>query len=213
MSTPLFPERLETDRLVFERVSHDHTDIFELYDLAQAETWQSQVTEHMPWFRFETLDQVAQFVDDAERQWKERTFARYTIRPKADEDDAGELAGLTSFRPQWKLRSGSSSVILAERFWGRGYGTERAEKMVELTFERFDLDCYYTTAAAGNDRSQRMISRYIESFGGTHEGLLRQFKTRPTGEVTDQHRYTITREEYESATKEGSAAREESATR
>ncbi|WP_224270619.1 GNAT family N-acetyltransferase [Haloprofundus salinisoli] len=200
MPTPLFPERFETDRLAFERVSHDDTDLFALYDLAQSETWQSQVTEHMPWFRFEQLDQVAQFVDDAERQRKERTFARYAVYPKEGEADAGDLAGLTTFRPQWKLQSGSSSVILAEPFWGRGYGTERAEKMVELTFERFDLDCYYTTAAAGNDRSRRMISRYIESFGGTYEGLLRNFKSRPTGEVTDQHRYTITREEYEAAT-------------
>ncbi|WP_227375229.1 GNAT family N-acetyltransferase [Haladaptatus halobius] len=83
---------------------------------------------------------------------------------------------------------------------GSGYGTERANAMVELTFERFDLDAYYTTVADGNERSRRMIESYVEAFGGRHEGLLRQYKPRPNGDVTDQHRYSITREEYESAT-------------
>ncbi|WP_458190089.1 GNAT family N-acetyltransferase [Haladaptatus sp. NG-WS-4] len=201
MSESLFPERIETDRLVLERVSAENTDVFELYDLCSTESWQTEVTEHMPWFRFQTLSDVTGFVEHAESQWRDRETARYTVRPKSGEDGAGELAGLTAFGPEWDERRAGSGVVLAKRFWGRGYGTERARALVELTFERFDLDAFYTTVADENERSRRMIESYVETFGGRHEGLLRQYKPRPNGEVTDQHRYTIRREEYESATK------------
>ena len=45
-----------------------------------------------------------------------------------------------------------------------------------------------------------MIEKYVERYGGRHEGLLRQHSPRPGGEVTDQHRFTITEEEYREAT-------------
>ncbi len=200
MPKSLFPERIETERLVLERISSENTDLFELYELCSTDSWQTDVTEHMPWFRFQTLSDVGKFVEHAENQWRERDTARYTIRPKSGEGGAGELAGLTAFGPEWDERRAGSGIVLAKRFWGRGYGTERARAMVELTFERLDLDAFYTTVADGNERSRRMIESYVERFGGRHEGLLRQYKGRPSGEVTDQHRYTITREEYESAT-------------
>ena len=67
-------------------------------------------------------------------------------------------------------------------------------------FERYDLDAYYTTCAADNRPSRRMIEKYVSKYGGQHEGLLRQHSSRPDGTVTDQHRFTILREEYEAAT-------------
>ncbi|MFB6254240.1 MAG: N-acetyltransferase, partial [Halobacteriaceae archaeon] len=51
-----------------------------------------------------------------------------------------------------------------------------------------------------NTASKRMIEKYIDKFDGQHEGVLRQHSPRPSGEVTDQHRFSIMREEYESAT-------------
>ncbi|WP_227352882.1 GNAT family N-acetyltransferase [Haladaptatus salinisoli] len=200
MAESIFPERIETDRLVLERIPSESTDVFELYDLCSTDSWRTDATEHMPWFRFRTLSDAARFVEHAESQWNDRETARYTVRPKSGEDGAGELAGLAAFGPEWDERRAGSGIVLAKRFWGRGYGRERARAMVELTFERFDLDAYYTTVAAGNERSRRMIESYVEAFGGRHEGLLRQYKSRPNGDVTDQHRYSITREEYESAT-------------
>lgn len=49
---------------------------------------------------------------------------------------------------------------------------ERASVFVELTVEPYDLDAYYTTCAAGNDPSRRMIEKVIERYGGRHEDLL-----------------------------------------
>jgi hypothetical protein len=52
----------------------------------------------------------------------------------------------------------------------------------------------------GNPNLYVTIETYVERYGGQHEGLLRQHSPRPSGDVTDQHRFTILREEYEEAT-------------
>lgn len=199
MTRDVFPRRIETDRLAFERVCHEHVDPFSLYEFLTREDWQEAAAGHMPWFEFERLDQVVEFVDEAEQQWAEDDTARYLLRSK---DEDGVIVGTTAYGPEWKARRAGSGIVLAKEYWGRGYATERASAFVELTFERYDLDAYYATCAAGNERSRRMIERYVERYGGRHEGLLRQHSPRPDGEVTDQHRFTILRDEYEAATED-----------
>lgn len=199
MSKSLFPERIETDRLLLERITHKNTDYEEVYDLTTTESWQTTVTEHMPWFGFDRLDQICGYVDHCEQQWADREKASYSIRPRAGEDRAGQLVGFASYGPDWEERRAGSGIVLAEPVWGRGYGGERAAAMVDMTFGRHRLDAYYTEIAVGNDRSRRMVEKYVERFGGRHEGMLRQYRSRTNGEVPDYHRYSITRDEYENA--------------
>lgn len=47
-----------------------------------------------------------------------------------------------------------------------------------------------------------MIEKYIDKYGGQHEGLLRQHSSRPDGPVTDQHRFTFLRNEYTDVTED-----------
>jgi RimJ/RimL family protein N-acetyltransferase len=168
-----------------------------LYEFVTRDDWQGAATEHMPWFRFQRLDQVADFIEKADQQWADRDTARYLLRAK---DEAGELIGTTAYGPDWEARRAGSDIVLAQQYWGREYGGERASVFIELTFERYNLDAYYTTCATGNNPSRRMIEKTVEKYGGRHEGLLRQRSPRPDGEVTDQHRFTIVRSEYEDAT-------------
>lgn len=195
-SHELFPERIETDRLAFERFDHDNVDPFEFYEFVSGDDWKENATEHMPWFRFQRLDEVTDFIDESERQWANRDTARYLIRLREN----SEIAGVTAYGPEWETRRAGSDIVLSREHWGNEYGLERASVFVELTFETYDLDAYYTTCAAENAPSRRMIEKYIEKYGGRHEGLLRQHSPRPGGEVTDQHRFTVLRGEYESAT-------------
>lgn len=197
MSRAFFPTRIETERLRFVPLGHDAVDTVELYEFLTGEDWQGAATEHMPWFRFDRLDQVAELLDTAEQQRADRDTARYLLRA-TDRDDA--IVGLTAFGPEWEERRVGSGIVLAESYWGEEYGLERAAAFVELTFETYDLDAFYSTCAADNEPSRRMIEKYVERYGGRHEGLLRQHSPRPSGEVTDQHRFTILREEYEAAT-------------
>ncbi len=197
MVRDLFPRRIETDRLVLEPFDAEHVDPFEFYEFVRRDDWRGAATEHMPWFRLDSPDEVVAFVESAEQKREEREAARYLIRSKAE---GGDVVGTTAYGPEWDTRRAGSGIVLAREYWGREYGLERASAFVELTFERYDLDAYYTTCAAGNDPSRRMIEKYVEKYGGRHEGLLRQHSSRPDGSVTDQHRFTILREEYERAT-------------
>jgi ribosomal-protein-alanine N-acetyltransferase len=199
MAHGLFPECIETSRLVLERASHDTVDPFEFYDLVTREGWQEEATKHMPWFRFQRLDQVVEFVDSAEQEWADHDTARYVLRST---EEGGDLVGITAYGPEWETRRAGSGIVLAPAYWGRGYGPERASAFVELTFEVYDLDAFYSTCAADNESSRRMIQKYVETYGGRHEGLLRQHSRRPNGDVTDQHRFTILRSEYERATED-----------
>lgn len=191
----LFPHRIETDRLVFERLAHDTVDLFECYEFVTSDEWQGAATEHMPWFRFQRLDELSGFVDQAEQQWRDGETARYLLRLQ----EGGDIIGTTAYGPEWDSRRAGSGIVLSQQYWSNEYGLERASVFIEMTFERYDLDAYYTTCAAENDPSRRMIEKYVETYGGRHEGLLRQHSPRPSGEVTDQHRFTILRSEYEGA--------------
>jgi ribosomal-protein-alanine N-acetyltransferase len=191
----LFPHRIETDRLVFERLAHDTVDLFECYEFVTSDEWQGDATEHMPWFRFQRLDELSGFIDQAEQQWANGETARYLLRLQ----DGGDIIGTTAYGPEWDSRRAGSGIVLSKQYWGNEYGLERASVFIEMTFERYDLDAFYTTCAAENDPSRRMIEKYVEKYGGRHEGLLRQHSPRPSGEVTDQHRFTILRSEYEDA--------------
>ncbi len=42
---------------------------------------------------------------------------------------------------------------------------------MERTFERCDLDVYFATCTADNDRFRRMVEGYVERYDGRHEGL------------------------------------------
>lgn len=197
MGRSIFPERIETDRLVFQRASRETIDPFELYEFVSRADWQGAATEHMPWFRFRRLDQVAEFLESADQQWVDGDTARYLLRSR---EEGGNIVGVTGYGPEWERRRAGSGIVLAREYWGREYGLERASAFVELTFERYDLDTYYATCARENEPSRRMIEKYVEKYGGRHEGLLRGHSPRPSGEVTDQHRFSIVREEYEAAT-------------
>ena len=199
MSDRHFPERIETDRLRLERVSPEITDANAVVDLVTTDSWQTEVTEHMPWYGFESRDHVSKYVDHCEQQWADREKASYTIRPAEGEPNAGELVGFAGYTPSWEERVAGTGIVLAEPAWGRGYGGERAAAFVELAFERHDMAAYATTVADVNGRSRRMIEKYVERFGGKHEGRLRRYKSRAGGEAIDYHRYSITREEYERA--------------
>ncbi|WP_158055764.1 GNAT family N-acetyltransferase [Halorussus halophilus] len=195
-----YPERIETDRLVLERLSTEHTDLDELADRTLTDSWQTEVTEHMPWFRFEDEEHVSKYIDHCEQQWTDREKANYTIRLKASEPEAGELVGLTGYNTDWEAQVASTGIVLAKPFWGRGYAGERIAALLELAFERHEFSAYETEIAAVNERSRRMAEKYVVRFGGKHEGLLRHYSQRQGGEALDYHRYTILREEYEAAT-------------
>ncbi len=198
--TDLFPERIETDRLLLERLCHEKVDTLAFYDCFAAGVADEQVFEYVPQDPWNTPKEAHDRIDDAEERWREGTAAEYVVRPTEGEPRAGEIAGTAHLHCEWERRTGRLGLVLRRPFWGRGYSGERAEALMELTFDRLGLELVTAGFNEGNERSERAIEKYVERFGGQYDGVLRNWV--PMGdEVDDLHRYTVTREQWNEATK------------
>ncbi|AGN02650.1 GCN5-related N-acetyltransferase [Salinarchaeum sp. Harcht-Bsk1] len=195
--TNLFPERIETDRLVMEPM-HE-VDVHRLYEICAEDDGIEDVTEYMPWDPHDTPKETAEFLEHQAEQWEECDSAGYVIRPGKDEDGAGEIAGSTALHVDWDKQLGTIGLWLRKPFWGRGYSGERAGGLLAVAFDHVDLEMVSVTHQAGNEKSRRAIEKYVDRFGGRHEGLLRNFEPAnlETGGAVDAHRYTIAAEEFE----------------
>lgn len=195
----LFPERIETDRLTLERLCHDTVDVFEYHELCSGERTDIEaITRYLPWDPHESVKETSEYLDSLERKWDRGERAEYVIRPRPGEDGAGEIAGAGGLIVDWETLTGKPAIWLRKPFWGRGYSGERAAAMIELAFERLDLDLVAVPVQDGNERSRAAVERYVDELGGQYDGIVRNATRRPDGEIIDHHRYTVTAEQYDS---------------
>jgi RimJ/RimL family protein N-acetyltransferase len=80
---------------------------------------------------------------------------------------------------------------LGKAYWGQGYGTEIARRLVKYTFEDLELNRLEVNHMMRNIRSQRVI----EKCGFKFEGILRAYVKR-FGEFEDVKFYSQLREEF-----------------
>lgn len=193
---PLFPEEMESERLQYERLHPEEFDPFELYQhVKEGAPGIDEVTEYVSWDPYEHPKKAFDWVDSTGSDFDEHEAGHYVMRPK-DGDAAGEFAGLTSIHPDWDRRMAVFGTWFRKPFWGRGYSGERAARMLELVFDRLDLNLVAVAHAPGNEKSRRAIEKYVERFGGRKEGHIRN-SIILDGEPRDSIRYSISREEWE----------------
>lgn len=82
--------------------------------------------------------------------------------------------------------------VLAEDYWGKGYITEAAKRVIKYGFEEMGLDIISVYHYPHNERSKRVI----EKCGFKYEGTLRQASILYDGSVYDDVCYSMTKEEY-----------------
>lgn len=208
----MFPEEIATERLRLRRLCRENVGVARLYRHMRADApGMDEVSEYVMWDPHETPRDTREYLRTVERQWDDREQATYAVFPRERETDGGavadadatardapELAGTTNLHVDWDGRSAELGIWLRKPFWGRGYSGERAAALLEVAFDRLDLDVVGSSHQDGNDRSRRAIEKYVAAFGGQYDGRLRDFV--PTdGEVRDLHRYTVTREQYRAA--------------
>jgi RimJ/RimL family protein N-acetyltransferase len=202
----VFPEEIETERLRFVRLCRETVSTRRLYRHMRDEApHMGEVSEYVMWDPHETPKDTHDYLTDIEAQWDDREQATYAIflrEAPSEGQESDELAGTTNLHLDWDRRSAEMGIWLRKPFWGRGYSGERAAAMLELAFDRLDLELVGASHQVGNERSRRAIEKYVERFGGQHDGVLRNFVPRGD-EVRDLHRYTISREQYREATERG----------
>lgn len=195
--TDLFPERIETDRLVLEPLTTENVDVLAYYRHCSHQNPDiEEITEFMSWAPHQTPKETFDFVKSCEKAWHAGEDATFVLRPKDGEEGAGEIAGGAGLHLDWERQTATLGTWLRKPFWGRSYSGERALALMEVAFERLDLEVVTVDHHTDNEKSRRAIEKYIERAGGRHEGLLRNGTMSPDGPV-DCHRYSVTREEWE----------------
>jgi RimJ/RimL family protein N-acetyltransferase len=209
----LLPRRIDTDRLTMLPSTPEVMDPLEYYRVCSDGTDIEAVTEHLTWDPHATPKETLEFLETTRDGLESGEGASYQLYvdpadaptgidgptprgPYADTDLV--LAGGAGMGIDWDRRTGTLGTWLRKPFWGRGYSGERAAAFVALAFECLDLEVVAVEHAGGNENSRRAIERYVERFGGQKEGALRNWALKD-GEPVTQHRYSITRAEYESS--------------
>lgn len=192
----LFPEELASERLRYEALHPETADPCEFYEHVKAGApGIDAVTEYVTWEPYDHPKQAVDWINHAGEGFDAGEEVHYVIRPR-EGDRAGELAGLTSISPDWDRQLAVLGIWLRKPFWGRGYSGERAARMLELAFDRLDLEVVSVTHDPDNEQSRKAIEGYVERFGGRKEGHIRNDIV-IDGEPRDSVRYSISRAEWE----------------
>ncbi|PSP51452.1 GNAT family N-acetyltransferase [Halobacteriales archaeon QH_3_68_24] len=196
----LFPDRIETERLVLEPLTTETVDALDLYEHVRVGAPHvDEVTEYLTWDPHETPKETVEFVEGVTEKREAGEGATYLIRPRGGEQGAGEFAGLAGLSVDWRTQTATLGTWLRKPFWGRGYSGERAAALIEVAFERLDLEAVVVTVHEGNEKSRTAVSRYVEAHGGRREGLLRNYHAGQDDTPVDVYRFTIAQAEYEGA--------------
>jgi len=192
----LFPTEMESDRLRYEALRPETLDPLELYSHVNVDAPHiDEITRWVTWDPYETPKEAADWIDLVGEQFESGEAATYVLRPTAGER-AGEFAGVGGLDVDWDRRIATMGVWFRKPFWGQGYSGERAARMLELAFDRLDLEVVTVSHDPENDNSRRAIQRYVDRFGGRKEGRIRNDIVM-NGEPRDSIRYSISAAEYE----------------
>jgi ribosomal-protein-alanine N-acetyltransferase len=192
----LFPAEMESERLRYERLHPEEFDPLELYQYVHRDAPHiDEITRHVTWDPYDHPKEAVDWVQQCGDAFEKGESATYVLRPTEGER-TGEFAGLASLGPDWGRRSAELGTWLRKPFWGRGYSGERAARMLELAFDRLDLDLVTVSHDPDNDPSRRAIERYVDRFGGRKVGLVRN-DILIDSQPRDSIRYSISREEWE----------------
>lgn len=195
-SAEFFPREVTTDRLRLVAAA-ETVDPFELYEhCREGAPHVAEVTRYLTWGPYATVNEAFEFLEICETDFEAGDAAHYAVYVDEDEPEPDEFAGMACLRPDWDRRLATLGTWFRKPFWGRGYSGERARALMEVAFDRLDLEVVAVTCHSGNETSRRAIRKYVEVAGGHEEGLLRNH-ARYGDEVVDVYRFSVSHEEWE----------------
>lgn len=171
--------QLETDRLILRELSWD--DLDEIHRFHSIENVARFNTIGIPESKSVTRGIIGGAINDQSNS--PRGIYGWTIRSKSDHQFIGET-GLSLSNDRFKR--GEIHYHIAPEYWGKGYATEVAKRLLVFGFETLNLHRIEAGVATNNSGSIRVL----EKSGLIREGLRR--KILPIrGEWQDNYMYAI----------------------
>lgn len=179
-------QTLESERLILRSLTEKDVEDMFFYaaepDVGPCAGWKPHAN------RAETLGLIRLFIA------KDNVWG---IERKSDHRLIGSLGIHTD---KWRNLTDVKSFgyVLAKDCWGNGYMTEAVRRAMEYAFTEAGMSILSISHYTFNDRSRRVI----EKCGFVYEGTIRRAFLRFDGEVLDEAIYSITKEEWETQSKQ-----------
>lgn len=173
--------RLETERLILREWTP--ADAEDLYEYAR----DPDVGPHAGWKPHEDVRESRKIIDE---------LFRFNETWALVEKESGRIVGSIGleqdkYRPE--IRSREMGYSLGKAYWGRGYMTEAAKRLIHYAFEELKLEVLMIRTGDANLRSRRVIDKC----GFTYEGTLRRAYRLYDGRLREVRCYSMLREEFE----------------
>ena len=175
---------LETERLLLRAPSP--RDAADLYEYAQT----GFVGPMAGWRPHVSLRESRRIL----KRYRECGYI-YAVCSKAD---GGKMIGTAGLHPDEKRSEVGARMrgyALHNAFWGRGYATEAARRMIRHAFEDWELPILSAYCFPENEASRRVL----EKCGFVYEGRLRASYRMYDGRLMDSLCFSITPEEWSSS--------------
>jgi len=160
------PATLETRRLILKQPS-----MGELDELVALRT-DADVMQYIGDGSVQSKEQVIEFINLADSYYKKTGFTFYSVFLKETEDFIGQ-AGIFHL----SFNTDAKDIELAYRFkkeyWGSGYATEASKALLEIGFEKLNLELIIGIAYPKNIASQKVMEKLgmkyagMQSYAGT----------------------------------------------
>ena len=153
---------LRTERLTL-RAMHP-IDAEDMYDYARLE----EVTKYLLWSEHPSLSYTRDYLHYVQSRYSLGDFYDWAVIDK----ESRRMIGTCGFA-RIDLENGAAELgyVLNPDFWGRGYATEVASRVIEFGFEELGLHRIEARFMQGNEASRRVM----EKLGMTFEGYHRQY--------------------------------------
>jgi ribosomal-protein-alanine N-acetyltransferase len=115
-----------------------------------------------------TFEQVKEFLIWAENYQRENNFCRWKVIEKA----SGEVVGSCGFARPHGTFEVELGYLLAQKHWGKGFGTEAARAAMQYGFEKLNFPEIIAMTDSENVASQKVLEkigfarRGIEAYKG-----------------------------------------------
>jgi len=171
---------LETERLIMRRFYMN--DVNDVYDYSS----NPNVGPNAGWKphknKGETMAIIIEFIKGNEV---------WAIVDKEKNKVIGSI-GLHKDRKRELKNAKMIGYVLSEDYWGKGYATEAAKRVIKYGFEELGLEVISVYHYPYNIRSKRVI----EKCGFKYEGILRKASVLYDGSIYDDVCYSMTKEDY-----------------
>jgi ribosomal-protein-alanine N-acetyltransferase len=145
---PLFPESLETERLLLQRLKYeDAEEIFYAYASKEA------ATRFVSWPTHQSIRDTRQYVKYAVAAWRAGIDYTFVIRERNTQRLVGSIGLLVN---EGKIQFG---YILSPTVWGRGFATEACRAVLNLARQLPDIYRIGTFVDVENVASVRVLQK------------------------------------------------------